>query len=112
MHTHVLIHELLKLPFRAGLQRPFSAASAIDLGVGCPDLSTMAARRAPLVFQDINWVHCRRRNRIMPTLVRPAEDSLGNLWISSLDPVLDVRWLEERQVFRISIATLLVTRLF
>jgi hypothetical protein len=48
----------------------------------------------------------------MPTLVRPAEDSLGNLWISSLDPVLDVRWLEERQVFRISVATLLVTRLF
>jgi hypothetical protein len=90
----------------AWLQRPFSAATAIDSSVGCPDLSTMALRLPALVESDIHWQHCRWHNQIMPTLVGAAGGKgLGNLWLSSLDPVLDAHWLVEREVFRISIAT-------
>jgi hypothetical protein len=107
MHTHVLIHELIKLPVRLCLAAAaLSAAAAIDSSVGCPDLSTMALRLPALVESDIHWQHCRWHNQIMPTLVQPGGQGLGNLWLSSLDPVLDARWLVvEREVFRISTAT-------
>jgi hypothetical protein len=60
---------------------------------------------APEVTVDnMNWHYVGESRRVMPTCVLPAESGMGSLWLSSVDPVLNIDWLTQKGVFRISIA--------
>jgi hypothetical protein len=61
---------------------------------------------AELTFDDIDWYYVGDSRRVMPTCVLPAESGMGSLWLSSLDPVLNIDWLTQKEVFRISIVAL------